>query len=73
VNPGAISRFRSPRARRMGSGALAAIIIAYLAIITYSLYDRLNSTQHIVRFAILWCLGIVALVLLMRSWRHART
>jgi len=57
----------------MGSGALAAIIIAYLAIITYSLHDRLNSTQHIVRFAILWCLGIVALVLLMRSWRHART
>jgi hypothetical protein len=48
------------------------MIIAYLAITTYSLADQLDSMPHIVVFATLWILGLVALVLLVRSWRHAR-
>lgn len=72
MNPGAIGGYRSSRlARRIGSGVLAAMIIAYLAIITYSLSDRLDSMRHVVLFAVLWFLGAVALVLLVRSWRHA--
>jgi multisubunit Na+/H+ antiporter MnhG subunit len=48
------------------------MIIAYLAIIAYFLSDELDSTRHVVAFATLWILGVVALVLLARSWRHAR-
>jgi hypothetical protein len=48
------------------------MIIAYLAIITYSLSDQLDSARHVFLFAVLWCLGVVALLLLVRSWRHAR-
>jgi hypothetical protein len=72
VNPGVIGRFGSPRARRIGSGVLAAMIIAYLAIITYSLSDWPDSPLHIILLGMLWCLGSVALILLVRSWRHTR-
>ena len=72
MNSNVIGRFRSPRMRRIGSGVLAAMIIAYLAIIAYFLSDELDSTRHVVAFATLWILGVVALVLLARSWRHAR-
>jgi hypothetical protein len=73
MNQGAIESFRSPRARRIGSSALAAFIIAYLAIITYSLSDRLNSARNVAILALLWGLGVLALVLLLRSWRRSVT
>jgi len=73
MNQGAIGGFRSPLARRLGSAVLAALIIAYLAIITYSFLDQFNSTTNVAILVILWGLGVLALVLLIRSWRHAGT
>ena len=73
MNSDVIGRLRSPRMRRIEFGVLVAIIIAYLSMITYSLSDRLVSTQHKVLIVVCWCFGTAALVLLVRSWRHART
>lgn len=65
------TQFRgSPRAQRIGSMVLTAIVAFYLAVITYSLSDSLDSTKHMLLFAFLWFIGLVALVLLSRAWRR---
>jgi len=56
--------------RRIGSAILATITAAYLAIITYSFSDRLQSTRNIVVFVLLVSLGLVALAVLSRPWRN---
>jgi len=74
MNVGATSKIeqfrRSPLVQRIGSAILAGSVIVYLAVITYSFADRLQSTRGVVTLAVLWCLGIVALVLLSCPWRN---
>jgi hypothetical protein len=72
MNKMAIGGIRLSAARRMATGVLAAMVVIYLSIITFAFLHRLDSTRHLVGLAILWCLGIVALGLLLRSWRHTR-
>jgi hypothetical protein len=66
------SRFRSPRTARICSCLLAAIIVGYLALITYSLHDKLSSSRSIILLLVLWGLGILALNFWVRAWRHLR-
>jgi hypothetical protein len=63
--------FRFTLSRRFGAAIFAVMIVVYLVGITYSYSGRLDSTRHVVQLAILWCLGILALILLVRLWRHA--
>jgi hypothetical protein len=67
-----VGQFRSSSlARRISSVILGALILGYLAIITYSFSYGLRSIRSIVVLVILWGLGIVALTLLSRAWRNA--
>jgi ABC-type nickel/cobalt efflux system permease component RcnA len=54
----------------MGYAALAVFVVLYLAAITYSLSDRLDSTQHVVILVALWAVGLLALWLLWHGWRE---
>ena len=65
-------RLRSPLMARICSCMLAAIIVAYLLMITYSLHDRLYSWRNVVLLLFLWCLGAIAIISLGRGWRHFR-
>jgi hypothetical protein len=65
-------RFRSPLARRIAHIFFVAMVIAYLAFISYSYYGRLNSSRNAMRLVALWCLGIVAVTLVVHSWRKER-
>ena len=66
-----LSRFRgSLLPRRIGSSFFAAMILLHLALITYSLSDRLESTKAIVALVFLWLIGIVALTLILRALRR---
>jgi hypothetical protein len=62
----------SPRARRAGIISLATIVAIYLAAISISWTDQLESRRHIALFVLLWLLGLTALALLARAWRQAR-
>ena len=74
MNSVALSKFdklrRSPAVRGISLGILAVFILVYLAIITFSLSDHLDSPARIALLVFLWCIGIVALVLLSRPWRN---
>lgn len=65
-------RFRgSPRIRRVGAIILGALVAAYLVLITDSWVDQLVSPRRIGLLIALWVLGLTALVLLTRAYRHA--
>ena len=55
--------------RRTAAAIFAATIIGYLVGITYSYSGRLDSTHNVAQLAILWCLGVLALIFLVRLWR----
>ena len=59
----------SLRARRIGVVLLAAMLVGYLAAITYWRHERSTAAQLLV-LAGLWALGILALALLARAWRR---
>jgi multisubunit Na+/H+ antiporter MnhG subunit len=61
----------SARAWHIGSSIFVAMIVLYLAVITYSLSDRLDSTKMIVALIFFWLIGIVALALILRAHRRA--
>ena len=65
-------RFQTPIARRMAYSILVAMIAGYLGVITYSFHGRLATTRGVLQIAVLWCLSVVALALLVRSWRRVR-
>jgi hypothetical protein len=69
--PSNLDKFRSsPLGQRIGSGIMSVFVLAYLALITYWVSDRLNSARSIGLLVFLWCIGIAALVLLSRPWRN---
>jgi hypothetical protein len=55
----------------LGASALAAIIVVYLILITASWADELASLRRLSLLLALWGLGLLALVLLVRAYRHA--
>lgn len=65
-------RPRSPFAQKVGYVIFPALIIGYLAFITYSFYDAHDPARGLGRLVVLWCLGAVAVTLLVRSWRKRR-
>ena len=58
--------FRSPRARLIAKIFFLAIVLVYLSFILFA--SSLNATQ----LSVLWCLGGVAITLIVRSWRKER-
>lgn len=56
---------------RAGILVLGLLVTTYLAAVTFSLVDQLNSPRRVAIFFFLWLLGLVALVLLVRAWRHS--
>lgn len=63
--------FRGSRtARRIGAVVLALFVLAYLAGITYWRLEDLSVHKSLLVLSTLWAIGIVALVLLARAWRH---
>jgi hypothetical protein len=48
------------------------MVIVYLAFISYSHYGRLDSSRDVMRLGALWCLGAVAVSLVVRSWWKER-
>ncbi len=56
--------------RPVGVISMALIVIAYLAATTVSLVGELDSPKRIVILTVLWLLGLTALALLVRAWRH---
>jgi hypothetical protein len=63
-------RYRgSPLARRIGSAALAVIILTYLLLISVSRFGDLHVPRDYVVLGSLWLLGLIALGLLARAWR----
>jgi hypothetical protein len=50
---------------------LAAFIVVYLILITASWADELASPRRFSVLLALWCLGLLALFLLVRAYRHA--
>ena len=70
--PTTTSRFHgSPRMRRVGAIILGAFVAAYLVLITDSWADQLTTPRRIGLLVALWVLGLTALVLLARAYRHA--
>lgn len=64
-------RFRgSQTARRIGVVVLALFVLGYLVGITYWRLTDLDFQKSLVLLSALWAIGIVALVLLARAWRH---
>jgi hypothetical protein len=59
---------RSPISRRIAKIFLVAIVIVYLAFISYSYHGRLDSSRDVMRLGALWCLGALAVALVVRSW-----
>lgn len=60
----------SMRLRTIAVSTLAVLILAYLIAITIAWADQLFVGQRLAIFAILWTLGILALLLLIRAYRH---
>jgi hypothetical protein len=65
---------RSPRARRIAHIFFAAIVIIYLAFVSYlySYSGKLSSSRDVMRLGALRCLGAVAVALVIRSWWKER-
>jgi hypothetical protein len=59
----------TPVVRRAGITVLAALVVIYLAVITYASMDQLASPMRAVMLIVLWVLGLVALTLLARAFR----
>jgi ABC-type nickel/cobalt efflux system permease component RcnA len=57
---------RSPLSRGIAKIFFAAVVIASLSLISFS------SSLDLTRLGALWCLGAVAVGLLVRSWRKER-
>jgi hypothetical protein len=51
--------------------ALAAFVVVYLILITASWADELASPRRLGVLVALWCIGLIALILLIRAYRHA--
>lgn len=67
------TKFRgSPLARVLGSTLLGIIILAYPIIITFSQLEEF-SNRVAVRLGFIWIVGLVALGLLARGWRKAKS
>jgi peptidoglycan/LPS O-acetylase OafA/YrhL len=60
---------RSSLRVRIGSAILAAIILAYLLVISISRFHDASSTRDYLVLGFLWLLAIGALLLLARAWR----
>jgi hypothetical protein len=57
---------RSPRARLIAKIFFVAIVIVYLSFISFA------SSLDVTRLSVLWCLGAVAVALVVRSWWKER-
>jgi hypothetical protein len=65
------ARFRGSRtARRIGAVVLALFVLGYLVGITYWRLEDPSAQGSLAVLSALWTIGIVALVLLARAWRH---
>jgi Na+/glutamate symporter len=65
------TRFRgSQTARRIGAVVLALLILGYLVGITYWRLEDLRLQRSLAVLIALSALGILALALLARAWRH---
>jgi quinol-cytochrome oxidoreductase complex cytochrome b subunit len=64
---------RSPRSRRIAKIFFVAMVIVYLVLISYSYCGRLDSSRDVMRLGALWCLGAVAVALVVRSrWKERK-
>ena len=54
---------RSPRARLIAKIFFVTIIVVYLSFISFA------SSLNVTRLSVLWCVGAVAVALVVRSWR----
>jgi hypothetical protein len=64
---------RSRLARRIAKVFFGAIVIVYVTFISYSYYGRLDSSRHVMQLGTLWCLGSVAIALIVRSlWKERK-
>lgn len=56
--------------RRIRIAALGLLVVIYLSLITVSYVGQLQSSKRIFILGFLWLLGLVAIALLVRAWRH---
>jgi hypothetical protein len=63
---------RSPLSRRIAKIFLVAIVVVYLTFISYSYHGRFESSRDVLRLGAPWCLGAVAIALIIRSWWKER-
>src|SRR5450631_3616582 len=64
------AQFRgSPLARRIGSVALGAWIVLYLAVITYTCSGPRDSTRHVTLLIFFCLIGALVFGFLSRAWR----
>ena len=63
---------RLPLSRRIAKIFFVAIVIVNLVLISYSYHGRLDSSRDVTRLGALWCLGAVAVALVVRSWWKER-
>jgi protein-S-isoprenylcysteine O-methyltransferase Ste14 len=56
-------------ARRTGVIVLALFVLTYLAMIAPELFHAPSHRRQIA-LAVAWCLGVAALLMLVRLWRH---
>ena len=65
------TRFRGSRtARGIAAVVLGLFVLGYLVGITYWRLEDLSIQGSLAMLSALWAIGIVALVLLARAWRH---
>jgi hypothetical protein len=57
---------RSPRVRLIAKIFFVAIVVVYLSFISFA------SSLDVTRLSVLWCLGAVAVALVVRSWWKER-
>ena len=58
-----------PGVQRTGVFVLSALVLGYLAIIIFFRFAESDSLLRVLQLGVLWCLGLVALVLLVRLYR----
>ena len=62
---------RSPLLRRFGSVVLGGFVVGYLVVITISWVSAPISPRRLGVLATLWVIGLIAIFLLVRGYRHA--
>jgi Na+/melibiose symporter-like transporter len=62
----------SVRSRRIATIFLGVLVVAYLAIITLARIQDLVTVRQFFMLAVLWVLGVIALILLARSLKRLR-